>query len=265
MPKHHFARLALSAIEDLLKDAFKLSLYETKVYLALLKGTMSANQVSQASRVPLPRVYDTLRSLEEKGFVEEAGDKFQALPPKQVLQGRVAQFEELFRREQEERLKATKRLLNTLEAQYQKREIEDQEINLLRGIHSIANRFAEIFQGSQDIILGVRKAIAAKDLFKPYLARTDRSKKVRILISKDVEVSREDLETAKKAGAELRRCGILLFDVMVSDDREVLIGVPDPLSEDVYHSIAIWLRNPSFAKSIRESLEQLWSTGEKAI
>lgn len=254
----------MSASEDLLKEALKLSLYESRVYLALLKGTMSAKEVSRVSKVPLPRVYDTLRSLEAKGFAEEAGDKFQALPPTQVLQGRLAQFEDLFRREQEDRQRATTRLLSTLESQYQKREVGDQEIMLLRGIHAIANRFAEILQDSQDIILGVRKAIAAKDLFKPYLAQTDRKKRIRILVSGDVELSKEDLAVITQAGVDLRQCGILLFDVMVSDDRDVLIGVPDPLSEDVYHSIAIWLRNPSFAKSIRESLEQLWSTGETA-
>ena len=248
--------------DELLKAAFKLSLYEAKVYRTLLKGAMTPKEAAHASKVPPSRVYDTLSSLGDKGFVEEVGDRFQALPPQQSLGGRVAQFEASFRKEQEEREKAKQVLLQTLEPLYQRKEAPYQDIHLLRGIYPIVNRFQEIFAHAHDIVLGVRKAVTAKDLFRPSLSQAS-GKKIRILLSKDVKLAAEDLGSASAAGAELRRCGILLFDVMVADDQDVLIGVPDPLSEDVYHSIAIWVRNPSFATSIRESLEELWRTGEE--
>ncbi len=251
-----------SSLEDLLKEAFKLRLYEAKVYHTLIKGTMNAKEVSQSSGVPLPRVYDTLRSLEEKGFAEEAGERFQALPPREALAGRLSQFEEAFRREQEERNRAKARLLGVLEPLYRQSEAQEQEIHLLRGIHAIANRFAALFSDSKDILLSVRKAATAKELFKPYL-KHGTGKRIRILLSKDVEVSRKDINIVASAGVEMKKCGVLLFDVMVSNGRDVVIGVPDPLSEEVYHSIAIWVRNPSFAKSVSETLEELWTSGER--
>jgi len=252
----------LSSLEALLKTNFKLSLYEARAYIALLRGAMNAREVAQASGVPLPRVYDTLRSLEEKGFAEEAADRFQALPPKHVMEGRLAWFDEIFRREQVQRAKVKDQLLKALGPLHQHGEPLDQEVHLLKGINTIANRFREMLEASSDIMLGVRKAISAKDLFKPYLERAT-GKRVRLLVSRDVEVTGADEAFAQKAGAELRRCGFLLFDVMVADDRDVVIGVPDPLSDEVYRSIAIWVRNSSFARSVRESLEELWDLSDK--
>jgi sugar-specific transcriptional regulator TrmB len=55
--------------EKLLRDNFKLSLYEARVYLASVKGRMTPKQLALESQVPLPRIYYTLRSLQSKGFI----------------------------------------------------------------------------------------------------------------------------------------------------------------------------------------------------
>lgn len=44
--------------------------YEVKAYLALLKlGLATAENISEVGNIPLPRVYDTLEELKNKGFV----------------------------------------------------------------------------------------------------------------------------------------------------------------------------------------------------
>ena len=51
------------------KDLFGLNIYETKVWLALLrKGIASAGEVASISGVPRSRTYDVLENLEKKGF-----------------------------------------------------------------------------------------------------------------------------------------------------------------------------------------------------
>jgi sugar-specific transcriptional regulator TrmB len=45
--------------------------YETRSYLALLeKGALTASQVSENAEVPYSKVYETLTSLERKGWIE---------------------------------------------------------------------------------------------------------------------------------------------------------------------------------------------------
>ena len=59
-----------------IKDYFDLNIYETKVWLALLKkGVASAGEVAEASGIPRSRTYDVLESLEKKGFAIAKLDK----------------------------------------------------------------------------------------------------------------------------------------------------------------------------------------------
>ncbi|RLE45621.1 MAG: hypothetical protein DRJ31_11030, partial [Candidatus Methanomethylicota archaeon] len=60
--------------------------YEAKAYLALLqKANMTAEQISNLSEVPLPRVYGVLEQLAIKGFIKILPGrprKFEAIEPR---------------------------------------------------------------------------------------------------------------------------------------------------------------------------------------
>ena len=57
-------------LRDVLEEA-GLSPYQAKAYVALLElGTASARELVEASGVPDPRIYDVVRSLEDRGYVE---------------------------------------------------------------------------------------------------------------------------------------------------------------------------------------------------
>ncbi|WP_435362071.1 TrmB family transcriptional regulator [Haloarchaeobius sp. DFWS5] len=57
-------------LRDVLQEA-GLSPYQSKAYVALLElGTASARDLVAASDVPDPRIYDVIRSLEDRGYVE---------------------------------------------------------------------------------------------------------------------------------------------------------------------------------------------------
>ncbi len=59
-----------------IKDYFGLNIYETKVWLALLKkGIASAGEVAEISGIPRSRTYDVLESLEKSGFAIAKLDK----------------------------------------------------------------------------------------------------------------------------------------------------------------------------------------------
>lgn len=247
------------SLENLLKDEFKLSLYEAKIYLALLKGKMGPKEISKLSRVPLSRVYDTLRTLQEKGFAVQTDQAYVAVAPMTALSGRLIQFKTEFEREHARRAEAQKRLEQLLRTKSGSVNTA-QDLMLLKGIYAIMNKFIEILGSSKDVFLTAKKAIEAKDLFKPYLESGTRltQKKIRVLIPSNVSVSSEEKKLVSKSGLDVRRADGILLDILEADQRDVVIGVPDPLSEEVFHAIGIWIRNVSFAKSIHETLEEIW-------
>jgi len=47
---------------------------------------------------------------------------------------------------------------------------------------------------------------------------------------------------------------------VVADESHVIIGVPDPTSEEAYHSIATTVSSQPFAVTVGASLEEVWSS-----
>ena len=266
------------SIENTLREQFKLSSYEARAYVSLLKqGKQSAKQIAQMAGIPLPRVYDTLESLMAKGFTLKQDDTYSPIPPRQALKGRSAQFEQQFSSEQKKRKSTEEKLAGSLEHFISKSSGEDKssgEISILKGFNSIANKFAELLESSSETVLIAKRAMEAKETFIPILLefsksvdssstkrtnkRSSKKRKIRIIIPKDSSLSKDEIDHARRALVEIRRSESVLFDMMVTDQNDVIIGVPDPLSDEINHAIAIWVRNSSFASSTRLSVEEVW-------
>ncbi|MDH2899872.1 MAG: helix-turn-helix domain-containing protein [archaeon] len=262
-------------IETSLRETFKLSSYETKSYLSLLKlGKQTPKELASSASVPLPRIYDTLESLMSKGFALKQDEYYSPIPPKTALHGRSVQFETEFAKEQRMRQSVEKELASFLEktsgAQTRQRAQDEGEISVLKGFNSIANKFSELLRESSEIILVAKRAVEAKEVFIPILLEfgagsgsKSRKKSIRIIVPKDTKITEEELKEARRAPAEIRKSDQILFDMMITDQNDVLIGVPDPLSDEINHAIAIWFRNSSFARSTRVAVEEVWKSSQK--
>ncbi|NOZ77232.1 MAG: hypothetical protein GXO65_06120, partial [Euryarchaeota archaeon] len=139
---------------------------------------------------------------------------------------------------------------------------EANEVLMLSGINSIANKFLEIINESEEVYMTINRAIEVKDIFLAFLEKAEnRDVRIRLMIPEGVDIPDEDRKRAEGMGMEMRHYKNPVFDMLVADRRDVLIGVPDPLSDELYHSIGIWIRNPSFAAPVHDSLERLWEGG----
>ena len=261
---------SLQKIESSLKENFKLSSYEARAYLALLRrGKQSPKQISVVAQVPMPRVYDTLESLMSKGFVVKQEENYSPIPPKQALKGRTTQFENQFSQEQKRRRQAEENVTSLLEDSVSISEKSKSlgEISILKGFNAISNKFTELLENSNDVLLVAKRAIEAKEVFIPILAeyagRKNGRKRIRIITPKGVKITRKEAEDARNANAEIRKSDHVIFDLMIADTDDVIIGVPDPLSDEINHSIAIWVSNPSFASSTRNAVEEIWKSADK--
>ncbi len=247
------------AYEGLLRDWFGLRTYEVKVYLALLKGRRTLKAISASSRVPIPRVYDTLRSLEEKGFVQRTARGPARVPPHIALETRARQMDSEAEEKRSKREQAKKQLLPLLTSLQRGAGEEGSDVVLMRGLPIIARRLADIISGSKEVFLLVRKALEAKELFLRYVESLPLNRmKVRMILPTDAPITQDEKQLASKLGVELRRYSNPLLDLVVADRKHVILGVPDPLSENNRDAVAIWVRNPSFARVLHESLESLW-------
>jgi sugar-specific transcriptional regulator TrmB len=261
---------SLQQIERSLKDNFKLSSYEARVYLSLARlGKQKLKQLSQTADVPLPRVYDTLESLMAKGFIVKQEESFAPIPVKQALKGRVAQFEMQFQEEQKHRKEVEQELINALQLASFFPDVpasSSSEISILKGFNTIANKFAELLENSHDVLLVAKRAVEAKEFFIPILSELSAGngkKRIRIITPKTTKIAKKELEDAQVIGIEIRKSDNVIFDIMVADADDVLLGVPDPLSEEINHAIGIWVHNPSFARSTRTSIEEMWKLADK--
>jgi sugar-specific transcriptional regulator TrmB len=263
-------------IESQLREVFKLSSYEVKSYLSLLKlGKQTPKELAKSASIPLPRIYDTLESLMSKGFALKQDEYYSPIPPRTALHGRTIQFEKDFEREQKTREAVERDLSNFLEKssmQARQRIHSEGEISVLKGFNAIQNKFGELLSESSEVILVAKRAVEAKDVFIPIMLeygagnvgnRKSKKKSIRIIVPKDTEVSEDEIRAASEASAEIRKSDQILFDMMITDQNDVLIGVPDPLSEEINHAIAILFRNSSFAKSTKNAVEEVWKNSQK--
>ncbi len=206
-----------------------------------------------------------------KGFALKKDESFLAIPPKQALKGRTRQFEIQFSEDQKRRADAESRLTDLLPQlrtnSSEGTDSSNSEISVLKGFNTIANKFAELLEDSKDVILIAKRAVEAKEFFIPILLEFSKSqppkRRIRIVAPTNVRISKDDLDQARSANAQIRKSDNVIFDMMVTDRDDVLIGVPDPLSEEINHAIAIWVRNASFARSTRNSIEEMWESAEK--
>lgn len=78
----------MERVENLLRE-FGLTEYEIRAFITLLKlKVATAEQISETGNIPLPRVYDTLTELKNKGFVlisKTRPKKFKFISPEEAL------------------------------------------------------------------------------------------------------------------------------------------------------------------------------------
>ncbi len=260
---------SIEDIEHSLKENFKLSSYEAKAYLSLLRrGKQTPKQIAASAEVPMPRIYDTLETLMSKGFIMKQDELYSPITLRRALKGRSAQFELQFLQEQKKRKLAEEQVAEILQEAIPATSAEASgEILILKGINAISNKFVELIENSKDITLVAKRAIEAREVFIPmlsqYTGQKSNKKRIRIIAPKGVKIAKKEAEEARKANAEIRLSDQIMFDLMITDRNDVIIGVPDPQSEEINHAIAIWVRNSSFASSTRSAVEEIWKSSEK--
>ncbi|KAA9397778.1 TrmB family transcriptional regulator [Haloarcula sp. CBA1130] len=132
-----------SELTDVLEDA-GLSPYQAEAYVALLGlGTASATDIADSCDVPDPRIYDVLRDLETKGYIEtfqQDSLTARARNPDVVL-------EDL-------RSRSSKYLdaAETIEERWNQPEISDHEVSIVKRFETVVSRARELIEAAENQI-----------------------------------------------------------------------------------------------------------------
>ena len=128
----------LRATLDYVGDRFNLGEYEIDAYLAVLEhGELTASDIADSTDIPQPRVYDTVRSLSDRGLVELRESrpmKIVAVDPKEAFGDLRSSFSEM---------------VDELEARYTAPTRETEAVSLVKSRSTILRYIEEVINGAE--------------------------------------------------------------------------------------------------------------------
>lgn len=229
---------------------------EVKAYLALLKGgTMTANDVSRAARIPYSKVYDSLESLREKGWVDQQKRRpvvYTAKPPDAAIEELKSKYE-IERREKEQF--ALKELMGIYE---NRGEQEKQDIWIMRGNNEIISRVKNLILNCRNELL-----VALPPQLLPFtqqllpLLTALKEKGVKNLILTSSDPTGDIHEELSRVG-EVRRRKTMYGGGLIADTREVVLLLGG--GEQASQPLAIWADHHGLASFAKDYFEFLWNS-----
>ncbi|MGB9683749.1 MAG: TrmB family transcriptional regulator [Candidatus Bathyarchaeales archaeon] len=230
--------------------------YEVNAYLVLLeKGALTAKQVSYGAQIPYSKVYQTLNSLEKKGWIEvtrKRPSKYFPRSPETALKTAKTVIEN-------EWLQIEKAIADELMPSYEKiKTREKYDIWILRGLLNIVSKFKEMVKNCRQELLIAFPSIKEEfllDFYQLLHSFIGEKMQVRFMVSKGM--NENVYRTLSKVG-EVRRKAKMFGGGAISDGDEVLLLFSDERGEIT----AIWSDHPGLAGLAKDYFNYLWKESE---
>ena len=229
-----------------------LTAYESHAYLSLLeKGAMTASHVSECANIPYSKVYETLNSLEKKGWIKvERGrpSRYHPKSPSEALSAAKLRFESL--------MKAWERnILGELQPLYEKREIREKpDIWIIRGEFNILAKLREMLNMVKNELMIAIPTLsdALVQMVYPMLTHLqDIGVRILFMVSKDAK--RGSMEKMAEV-AEVKVRDHMFGGGVIADGKEVVLL----LGEEEKPTIVIWSDHTGLVKFAKDYFQYLW-------
>ena len=229
--------------------------YEIRVYSSLLSGgPQSAGALSTGSGVPHSKIYETLASLEEKGWVSSDDSRPTVYAPHSPSTSLEAT-----RRAAEERLSADSRaIVSELGPVYEKSGTSEKpDILVLSGLANIASRILEMIDSCRTEVM-IAMPHVGREMLTAALPKLrllhDRGVKITVLVS-DGTSSATVRSISRVADVKVRPN--LFGGGIISDRRHVVILLGPESGTASPEMVAIWADHAGLASLAREYFEYL--------
>ena len=270
--------------------AFGLNLYESRAYLALIRGReLTAKGVGQLALIPQSRTYDVLDSLSRKGFAlatPASPTTYIPVPPKKILSTRYLAQKRKIRETASKIQEETQAKLESLNDAYAslRRNLpataaQDQyasdRVWVLSTRESIENALVELIKDSKSTVLRITKPpelVGDEPLDPFYIVGMENRKFLYDALKRKVEMRWLGLarEIPTFMGLEIEvppeRRYIeneqeITEKFLLVDNRSVLLNLRDPASPK-YSSIALSMQSRAVASIFLDHFEKVWRRGK---
>ncbi|RLF83475.1 TrmB family transcriptional regulator [Thermococci archaeon] len=256
---------------ELLQKHFGLNLYEARAYVALVGfGVLTPAELGSVSEVPAPRTYDTLRSLEKKGFaMSQPGkeNKYRPVHPKVILEKYIEDWKKLTKEELEAKEKAKEELLEMM-APLMESEVPKygaERVWVVRGIKNLVVKMKEMFEEAESELLLGDNGYISVNLAKEITGLVDKGLAVKVLVPKEILKAVEKTKVYdyyKDGKLELRVVDKLEVPMAVTGD-QVFFVLEDPAARVFGYEPQVWIKDFRVANIFREKFNELWEKGQK--
>lgn len=216
------------------------SQYETSCYLALVANHPSnGSQLSKLSGIARSRIYDVLRNMTRKGWVQEVGNgQYVPIPPDELMKRLRSQFESN---------------ISILEEQL--RDVADEStyeyVWAILGYNHVMERAIDMIKAARQELYVRLFPKTAKRLNKHLHDASQRGVNIRYIVMENMPLKFEVQVIHPNPESLLDRLGGHSLDI-IADQSEALVGVFETDNED--RSPINWTRNHWFVISSRDSL-----------
>ncbi|MCE4617625.1 MAG: hypothetical protein F7C32_03470 [Desulfurococcales archaeon] len=205
-----------------MRTALGLTRYEALLYLALLQGASSPREASIQSGVPLPRIYDVVRTLEAKGFVSKSPEGwYRAMPPRAIATSVLARIEE----ESRKRARKVAEAVEELELLAGRLEVSPGAL-VIEGFYNIVSNAVEIASNSGKVYLLFTTGLGRGESFLRTIITgfADVMPRIstRVLVAGKEILGNETLEFIEQLGGEVRQSPCVQVD-MIAGSSGVLV------------------------------------------
>ena len=237
-------------------DEVGLTEYEQEAYIGLLRcGDLTGPELSSKTEIPKTRVYDVLRSLEDRGLVSQIQQSPMKFAPNDLEDSLGSEFTKKinkldFLREQ------TIEELSDLGSE-EKEEASD-SVDVFKGEDQMFQQIAQRIQGCEKElkILGVGRSppkpaeIEVRKLVK-------RGVDVKFILTTEMSEVEMTLSQASEIGVDVRRKNLDSdFALMLIDETQFMISVLDPENQE--DRISIFFENNALSGLMSQYFDELW-------
>lgn len=240
--------------------------YGAKAYTALVaRGQSSPADISGEAGVPRSKIYETLKRLEESGWVRVERSRpltYKPVYPKEAI---------------EERRKALNAEIEYASAELSSvydRQVDHEapNVKLLRGMDNIIPRIEDMVSRARHDVCMLGALYTKKEIagVKKYLASArKRGVNVRIITRPTIATEEGDITTAEafsKADSELRLFRTPFIKFVVVDGREILIMFSKVEGDipDARNAVAIWTPNRDISSYMLSNFNMMWEAADAA-
>lgn len=186
--------------------------YESRAYLTLIKGEeLTAEEISRASRIPLPRIYSVLDKLVQESFAKSYNTrpmKFEALPPSIAFSRLEKKREQELMHQLSELRNTANKLRTTLETTYGSAKLRIRPEDLLEplsDLNSMEERTRNILESaSEEILILTAEFRWFPKTYENLLKASKRGVPIKVLMDTNEPATRQQAQAVQELGVEVR-------------------------------------------------------------